>query len=185
VPVVTVFGLWDACSCSTYLNGAAPEVCPTRVIPGTHRSGRRPKPEERSYRGRTPVCPLEKYIGIWPRLQPVVVASPGHWYLDTPSALHAVAGPGDVLIFRCVCCLIAHIDAHSPARNPIPYWCPTLTSHATLWAAVTFGTPVETTSLRIPHGCVWRPPTHIERSHRSSTREHPSAGLAANASASR
>ena len=40
------------------LNGASADVCPTRVIPGTHLSGRRPKPDERSWHDRTPVRAL-------------------------------------------------------------------------------------------------------------------------------
>jgi hypothetical protein len=42
----------------TYLNGTSPECCPTRVIPGSFRSCRRPKPGETSYRGRTPLTAI-------------------------------------------------------------------------------------------------------------------------------
>ena len=42
----------------TYLNGTSPECCPTRVIPGSFRSCRRPKPGETSFEGRGPLTAI-------------------------------------------------------------------------------------------------------------------------------
>jgi hypothetical protein len=56
------------CTALTYLSGAPPELCPTRVIPHSFRSFRRPEADEVTWRGHTP--------------------------------LHAVAAPGDTLVFR-------------------------------------------------------------------------------------
>ena len=46
------------CTALTYLTGAQWDLCPTRVIPRSHRSGRRPRPEERSWRGNTPLTAI-------------------------------------------------------------------------------------------------------------------------------
>lgn len=44
----------------TYLNGTTPECCPTRVIPGSFRSCRRPRPGETSWEGRGPLAAIAK-----------------------------------------------------------------------------------------------------------------------------
>ena len=58
----------------TYLNGTTPECCPTRVIPGSFRSCRRPKPGETSWDGRGPVA---------------AIASPGDTLLFRSDVWHA------------------------------------------------------------------------------------------------
>ena len=45
----------NICTALHYLAGAPPELCPTRVIPGSHRAGRRPEAHEREFNGRTPL----------------------------------------------------------------------------------------------------------------------------------
>ena len=46
------------CTALTYLSGASWDLCPTRVIPQSHRSGRRPQPDERSWRENTPLTAI-------------------------------------------------------------------------------------------------------------------------------
>lgn len=41
------------CTAMIYLDDIDPDLCPTLVIPGSHRSGRRPRPGEAHWRGRS------------------------------------------------------------------------------------------------------------------------------------
>ena len=58
----------------TYLNGTTAECCPTRVIPGSFRSCRRPKPGECEWEGRGPLT---------------AIASPGDTLLFRSDVWHA------------------------------------------------------------------------------------------------
>jgi hypothetical protein len=40
------------CTAHYYLSDITPDLCPTYVIPGSHRSGRRPRPDETTWHGR-------------------------------------------------------------------------------------------------------------------------------------
>ena len=42
------------CTAMIYLDDINADLCPTRVIPGSHRSGRKPLPGEDRWRGRAP-----------------------------------------------------------------------------------------------------------------------------------
>ncbi|MGQ7817188.1 phytanoyl-CoA dioxygenase family protein [Metapseudomonas furukawaii] len=46
------------CTAHLYLDDITPDLCPTRVIPGSHRAGRRPRPGETHWRGREPEAVL-------------------------------------------------------------------------------------------------------------------------------
>ena len=41
------------CTAMIYLDGIDRDLCPTRVIPGSHKAGRKPRPGEESWHGRT------------------------------------------------------------------------------------------------------------------------------------
>ena len=68
----------NICTALHYLAGAPPELCPTRVIPGSHRSGRRPEAHEREFNGRTPLS---------------AVAEPGDVLIFRCDVWHAVRPP--------------------------------------------------------------------------------------------
>ncbi|AJO78699.1 phytanoyl-CoA dioxygenase family protein [Pseudomonas sp. MRSN 12121] len=40
------------CTCHLYLDAIDPDLCPTRVVPGSHRAGRAPRPGETQWQGR-------------------------------------------------------------------------------------------------------------------------------------
>ena len=48
------------CTALTYLNGSSHELCPTRVIPFSHCSGRRPVAGESSWRGQASLAAIAK-----------------------------------------------------------------------------------------------------------------------------
>ena len=62
------------CTALTYLSGASWDLCPTRVIPQSHRSGRRPQPDERCWRENTPLT---------------VIAQPGDCLIFRHNVWHA------------------------------------------------------------------------------------------------
>ena len=44
----------QVCTAHIYLDRIDADLCPTRVIPGSHRAGRKPRPGETQWRGRAP-----------------------------------------------------------------------------------------------------------------------------------
>lgn len=43
----------QVCTAHFYLSDITPELCPTLVIPGSHRAGRKPRPDETSWQGHS------------------------------------------------------------------------------------------------------------------------------------